>query len=507
MRKGKRIKRIVGALLAVIMVFAFMPAQMTTRATETKVVHYGDYEFTVFDDGGGVGSIKLSGYTGNSTEIILPTSFVAEEDGKPYNSYADGGKWAFSVGENVFTGNTTLKKIAIPDGYDAFYQNAFAGCTSLVEASIGSADIFIGSNAFSGCEYLKTYYINAVGISVEQSGIGLDAGGQPYDSVTVYVIKESKTDNSFKEFNKKNDGGNQITIKYDSNPYSMSTVKPETPTDSGDDSGSGSGSGDDAGTGSDDSSSGDGSGSGSGKDTSTGKESGTGSTAKAREKQKGKDGTYLGKGAADKAAEKFLTGYKSENDPKGTLFSGLQLKASKFTTSSITITWKKVKGAKSYVIYGNRCGKTNKYVKQATVKKGTKYTVKKVNKKKLAKGKYYKFIVVALDKNNNVLSTSKTVHATTKGGKNTNSTSVTTAAKKNKVTLKVKKTFKLAAKEVVPKGKKASIHRKVMYESTNTKIAAVNKKGVITAKKKGTCFVYAYAQNGMFKKIKVTVKK
>ena len=40
------------------------------------------------------------------------------------------------------------------------------------------------------------------------------------------------------------------------------------------------------------------------------------------------------------------------------------------------------------------------------------------------------------------------------------------------------------------------------------KLAAVNgsAKGVVTAKARGTCYVYAYAQNGVFKTIKVTVK-
>lgn len=31
-------------------------------------------------------------------------------------------------------------------------------------------------------------------------------------------------------------------------------------------------------------------------------------------------------------------------------------------------------------------------------------------------------------------------------------------------------------------------------------------KGVVKAKKKGTCYIYAYAQNGVYKKIKITVK-
>lgn len=31
--------------------------------------------------------------------------------------------------------------------------------------------------------------------------------------------------------------------------------------------------------------------------------------------------------------------------------------------------------------------------------------------------------------------------------------------------------------------------------------------GVVKGMKKGTCYIYVYAENGIFKKIKVTVKK
>ena len=99
------------------------------------------------------------------------------------------------------------------------------------------------------------------------------------------------------------------------------------------------------------------------------------------------------------------------------------------------------------------------------------------------------------------------VHIATKGGKVGNAGRISTRAKKNKVTLKVKKSFKLKAKEI-PANKKQKIkhHRKVQYESSNTKIAVVNKKGVIKAKSKGSCYIYVYAQDGIAKKIKVKVK-
>ena len=74
---------------------------------------------------------------------------------------------------------------------------------------------------------------------------------------------------------------------------------------------------------------------------------------------------------------------------------------------------------------------------------------------------------------------------------------------------KLKKGKKLSLKaKAVPQSKKLKVrkHVGVRYETTNKKIATVTAKGVVKAKKKGTCYVYAYAQNGVFKKIKVVVK-
>ena len=114
---------------------------------------------------------------------------------------------------------------------------------------------------------------------------------------------------------------------------------------------------------------------------------------------------------------------------------------------------------------------------------------------------------MAYDKDNKVLTTSKTIHAATSGGKYSNAKSVTTKAKKDMVTIKTKKTFDLKAKAVASSKKgKMQKHRAIQYESTDTNIATVNSKGVIKGKSKGTCYVYVYAMNGVSKKIKVTVK-
>ena len=69
------------------------------------------------------------------------------------------------------------------------------------------------------------------------------------------------------------------------------------------------------------------------------------------------------------------------------------------------------------------------------------------------------------------------------------------------------KSVTLKATEVKEEKKlKLKTHRVVKFESSNKKIATVNGKGKITGKKKGSCTVWAYTPNGIFKAIKVTVK-
>ena len=239
----------------------------------------------------------------------------------------------------------------------------------------------------------------------------------------------------------------------------------------------------------------------------TGEPSNSQGSAAVPEKQTGADGTALGKGASVQAAEAAIEDMKSDSDLPGAVFNKLQLKSSKQTNTSISLSWKKVSGAKKYVIYGNKCGKSNKMQKIA-VSTGKSRKITKVLGKKLKKGTYYKFMILALDKNGEkVVSSSKIIHVATKGGKAGNVSKVTTKASKNKVTISKGKKFKLAGKQVAASKKlKVKPHRPVTYETTNAKIATVSKKGVITGKKKGTCYIYAYAQNGVFAKIKVTVK-
>ena len=225
--------------------------------------------------------------------------------------------------------------------------------------------------------------------------------------------------------------------------------------------------------------------------------------------QKGTDGTAVGPGASAACAEKAITGMKTDADPKGSVYGKVRLRSSKQGKTYETIQWTKVSGAKKYVLYGNKCGKSNKMKKIGTYT-GSSKKVTKVAGKKVKKGTYYKYIVVALDKDNCVVSTSKVIHVATTGGKVTNPKKVAVKRGKksvSKVAVKKGKTVTVKSKvSKVSKKKALKKHRVVKYESSNKKIATVTSAGKIKGIKKGTAYVYAYAQNGVAKKIKVTVK-
>ena len=198
--------------------------------------------------------------------------------------------------------------------------------------------------------------------------------------------------------------------------------------------------------------------------------------------------------------ENQILSLNDDKDPVGSSFSLLQAKMKKAAKTSITICWKRVPGATSYTVFGNKCGKGNKYQKITTVN-GVQYA-----HKGLKKGTYYKFLIVA-NGGGKAKAVSKVVHAATSGGKVGNNKSVKISSKKT-VTLKKGKTSRIKAKTVAKSRKlKVKKHRKLMFETDNPKVATVNKSGKIKAVGTGSCNIYVYAQDGTFAKVKVKVKK
>ncbi|MBQ6360206.1 MAG: fibronectin type III domain-containing protein [Lachnospiraceae bacterium] len=208
----------------------------------------------------------------------------------------------------------------------------------------------------------------------------------------------------------------------------------------------------------------------------------------------------------EKQQEAKVTSLKTDEDPGDAVYGEIRLRAVKVRKKSIKLNWDKVAGASGYVIYGNKCGKDYKKLKVIPNGNTTTWT-----QKKLKKGTYYKYLAMAVANVNGtqtVLSTSKSIHIATNGGKRGNYKSVKLKnVKKNKLTLAVGKTFKVKAVGVrANKKKKVKVHRKLKYESSDSTVATVNKKGKIKALKKGTANVFVYAQNGVYKMITVTVK-
>ena len=169
--------------------------------------------------------------------------------------------------------------------------------------------------------------------------------------------------------------------------------------------------------------------------------------------------------------------------------------------TSAKLTWNKINGADGYLIYGAKCGKSYKLLKKVSAKTQS-YT-----KKKLAKGTSYKFYVVAYKTVNGkrkTITKTPAVHVVTKGGKYGNPTAVT--VNKKAVTVNKGKTVTVKASVSKVNGKAKYHIPAIRYRSTNKKVATVSSKGKIKGVNKGSCYVYCYAPNGIYKKVKVTVK-
>ena len=189
----------------------------------------------------------------------------------------------------------------------------------------------------------------------------------------------------------------------------------------------------------------------------------------------------------------------SEEGPAGTEYGTLRLRAASSTKNSIKLKWNSVNGATGYVLYGSKC--KAKFTRIGLVQ-GTSYAVKG-----LKKNTFYKYMVVAVKVSGNkqtVLAKSKAVHAATKGGKFGNPKKLAIRSKK-KLALQKGKSAKIRTNITWTPGKQTK-HRKAGFESSDPAVATVTAKGKVTAVGKGSCMIYVYAQNGLFKTVKVTVK-
>lgn len=184
---------------------------------------------------------------------------------------------------------------------------------------------------------------------------------------------------------------------------------------------------------------------------------------------------------------------------EGALKSELLIAKVSASNKSQIIRWNSVKSADGYYIYGAKAN--GKYKCLRTVSK----KVLRWKRTGLKKGTQYRYYVEAyklIDGKRVSLSKSLPAYSTTKGGKYGNPVKLRT--KQSLVSVKSGKKIKLNVKAAGKKMNKAS--KKVRYLSANPSIAKVSKKGIVTGGRRGTCYVYCVAWNGLSKKIKVRVK-
>ena len=99
--------------------------------------------FTLSNDGE---SYCVSDYTGNDSELIIPSTY----NGKPITS----------IKRDAFSYCSSLKKVWISDSIISIDYFAFGNCSSLTNVTIGKGLTNIGNTAFTGCNSLISLIVS-----------------------------------------------------------------------------------------------------------------------------------------------------------------------------------------------------------------------------------------------------------------------------------------------------------------------------------------------------------
>lgn len=192
----------------------------------------------------------------------------------------------------------------------------------------------------------------------------------------------------------------------------------------------------------------------------------------------------------------------------------------KVNNKKLYLSWNKISGTSGYDIYVSKCGKSGgKLVSAKNLKKSVRtgnnamITIKKaVGKKNIKKQLSYKAVVKAYQMRAGkkvYVKTSEQMHFVLKNNKTYTNVKAVQVSKKS-ITLKKGKKAKLtafASKENRKKKLLKNSHVKtIRWYSSDSKIVKVKSSGIIKAKKKGFCKIYAISANGIKKVITIIVK-
>lgn len=170
---------------------------------------------------------------------------------------------------------------------------------------------------------------------------------------------------------------------------------------------------------------------------------------------------------------------------------------------SVTLRWNTVKDADGYMIYGAECGDNSKYRLLRTVRGN----VNSWTHTGLKKATYYRYSVVAyrnINKKKVTIAQTYSMHIATTGKKHAYARNL--QVNRTNVVLNRGKRTALRTKVIYSSGKIQNHIAAVRFSSSNSRVATVNSRGIISARNKGTCVIYCYAPNGVRKNVRVTVR-
>ena len=200
---------------------------------------------------------------------------------------------------------------------------------------------------------------------------------------------------------------------------------------------------------------------------------------------------------------------KVEIPARGTLMAQMKAKGS----NAMNLTWTMANDVDGYDIFFARCnhsGKNTSCRLVESVKGNGTFRWEKTGLRKRTPYKAYVKAYVIEDGKKQYVAVSLDIHAFTSGGDKSFTNPKGVTVKKKKITLKCGKTYKIkgSVKKLQKKKKLMSKGHapKLRYMSSDKSIATVNSRGKIKALKKGSCQIYVYAVNGMYKTVTVRVK-
>ena len=109
---------------------------------ESDAVTVGDFTYTL-----SVSDATVTGYTGTSSEITIPSSI----------HYGDDDYTVVAVGAEAFENCLLLESITIPGSVTTLGNGAFSGCRFLQTVNHSDSITFIGERAFEQCNSLKNF--------------------------------------------------------------------------------------------------------------------------------------------------------------------------------------------------------------------------------------------------------------------------------------------------------------------------------------------------------------